>query len=73
VLMYPPTTTPGIYGPVNGSTLAGNSAPFWWAGYPGATAYWLDVGKHIREATNYYQSQSLSASTFEQTVNSLPE
>jgi sugar lactone lactonase YvrE len=71
VLMYPPTTTPGIYGPVNGSTLTGNSAPFWWAGYPGATAYWLDVGS-TSGGNNYYQSQSLSASTFEQTVNSLP-
>jgi sugar lactone lactonase YvrE len=72
VLMYPPTTTPGIYGPVNGSTLASYSVPFWWAGYPGATAYWLDVGKEPG-GNEYWQSQSLSTSTFEQTVDSLPE
>ena len=71
VLMYPPTTTPGIYSPVNQSTLAGNSVTLWWAGYPGATAYWLDVG-NAPGGNNYYQSQSLSASTFSQTVNSLP-
>ncbi len=69
--MYPPPTTPGIYGPANGSTLTGNSATFWWAGYPGATAYWLDVG-NAPGGNSYYQSQSLSASTFAQTVNSLP-
>ena len=71
VLLYPPTAASGIYGPANGSTLTGNSVPFWWAGYPGATAYWLDVG-NTSGGNNYYQSQSLSASTFEQTVNSLP-
>ncbi len=71
VLAYPPTTTPGIYSPINGSTLTGNSVTFWWAGYPGATAYWLDVGKEPG-GNNYYQSRSLSASTFSQTVNSLP-
>ena len=71
VLMYPPTTTPGIYSPVNQSTLAGNSVTFWWAGYPGATAYWLDVGKEPG-GNEYYQSGSLPASTFSQTVNSLP-
>ena len=69
VLGYPPT--PGIYNPADQSTLAGNSVTFWWAGYPGATAYWLDVG-NAPGGNNYYQSQSLSASTFSQTVNSLP-
>jgi sugar lactone lactonase YvrE len=71
VLLYPPTTTPGIYSPPNGSTLTGNSATFWWAGYPGATAYWLDVGKEPN-GNEYWQSHSLSASTFSQTVDSLP-
>jgi hypothetical protein len=71
VLIYPPTTTPGLYAPVNGSTLASYSAPFWWAGYPGATAYWLDVGKEPG-GNEYWQSQSLSTSTFVQTVDSLP-
>ncbi len=69
--LYPPTTTPGIYSPPNGSTLTGNSATFWWAGYPGATAYWLDVGKEPN-GNEYWQSHSLSASTFSQTVDSLP-
>ena len=71
VLLYPPTYTPGIYSPVNGSALTSNSMTFWWAGYPGATAYWLDVG-NTSGGNNYYQSQSLSATTFAQTVNSLP-
>jgi len=71
VLLYPPTYTPGIYSPVNGSALTSNSVTFWWAGYPGATAYWLDVG-NTSGGNNYYQSQSLSATTFAQTVNSLP-
>ena len=31
VLLYPPTTAPGIYSPVSQSTLAGNSVTFWWA------------------------------------------
>jgi uncharacterized repeat protein (TIGR03803 family) len=64
-------TTPGIYSPVNLSTLTGNSVTFWWAAYPGATAYWLDVGKEPG-GNDYFQSGSLSASTFSQTVNSLP-
>ena len=71
VLAYPPTTTPGIYAPVNGSTLTRNSTTFWWTGYPGATAYWLDVGKEAG-GNEYWQSHSLSASTLSQTVNSLP-
>ena len=71
-----PTTinshSPGIYSPVSGSTLAGNSATFEWGPYPSATAYWLDVGS-TQGGNNYYQSGSLSASTISQTVNSLPE
>ncbi len=70
ILGYPPTA-PGIYSPVNHSALTGNSATFWWTGYPGATAYWLDVGKEPG-GNEYYQSGSLSASTFSQAVNSLP-
>jgi sugar lactone lactonase YvrE len=71
VLIYPPTTTPGIYAPVSQSTLTGNPVTFWWAGYPGATNYWLDLGS-TQGGNNYSQSGSLSASTFTQTVNSLP-
>jgi hypothetical protein len=72
VLVYPPTTTPGIYGPVNGSTLTGSSAPFWWAGYPGATAYWLDIGSNYG-GNNYLQSGPLPGSQYSLTANSLPE
>jgi hypothetical protein len=62
---------PGIYSPVKGSALTGNSATFQWGGYPGATAYWLDVGKE-NGGDEYSQSGSLSSSTYSQTVNSLP-
>jgi len=71
VLLYPPTTTTGIYGPVNLSTLTGNSVTFWWVGYPGATAYWLDVGS-TQGGNNYYSSGSLSSSTFSLSVTTLP-
>jgi sugar lactone lactonase YvrE len=71
MLLYPPTTTPGLYAPVNGSGLPGYSANFWWAGYPGATAYWLDVGREPG-GNEFWQSQSLSTSTFSQAVDSLP-
>jgi len=70
-LMYPPTTTPGIYSPVSQSTLAGNSVTFWWAGYPGATAYWLDIGPSYGGNT-YLQSGPLPASQYALTANSLP-
>ncbi len=65
-------TSPGIYSPVNSSTLSGISAVFQWNGYTGATAYWLDVGK-VQGGNYYYQSGSLPTSTLSQTVNSLPE
>lgn len=47
------TTSLGIYSPIAGSTLTGNSATFAW--YPGATSYWLDVGKE-QGGDEYYQS-----------------
>ena len=70
-LIYPPTTTPGIYSPVNQSTLGGNSETFWWAETPALPLIRLDVG-NAPGGNNYYQSGSLSASIFSQTVNSLP-
>ncbi len=63
--------SPGIYSPANGSTLTGYSVTFQWGGYPGATAYWLDVGS-TAGGNQYYQSGSLSGSTYSQTVSSLP-
>ena len=62
---------PGIYAPANGSTLTGTTVTFQWNGYPGATAYWLDVGS-TPEGNNYEQTGSLSSSTLSYTVNGLP-
>jgi sugar lactone lactonase YvrE len=70
VLLYPPTTTPGIYGPVNQSTLTGNSVTFWWVGYPGATAYWVDIGSTMG-GNNYYSSGNLGI-VYSTTVSGLP-
>ncbi|MGC2516846.1 MAG: protease pro-enzyme activation domain-containing protein, partial [Terriglobales bacterium] len=67
-----PSGPPGIYSPTPGSTLTGYSATVQWYGYPGATAYWLDVGKEPG-GNEYYQSGSLPISTLSQTVDSLPE
>ncbi len=69
VLAYPPTTTPGIYSPVNQSTLAGNSVTFWWAAYPGASNYWPDIGSSSG-GNNYLQSGS--SVTFTWTAGSTP-
>jgi kumamolisin len=63
--------TPGIYSPVNDSTLTATSATFEWHAYTGATAYWLDVGS-TQGGNNYYSSGSLSTSTFSETVTTLP-
>ncbi|MFZ0792469.1 MAG: FG-GAP-like repeat-containing protein [Candidatus Korobacteraceae bacterium] len=71
VLMYPPTTTPGIYSPVNQSSLAGTSATFWWAGYPGASNYWLDIGS-TPGGNNYLQSGPLPGSQYSLTAAGLP-
>jgi kumamolisin len=62
---------PGIYSPVNDSTLTGTSATFEWHAYTGATAYWLDVGS-TAGGNNYYSSGSLSTSTFSEPVTTLP-
>jgi hypothetical protein len=62
---------PGIYSPVNNSTLTGTAATFQWYGDTGATAYWLNVGKE-QGGNEYYQSGSLPTSTLSQTVSSLP-
>ncbi len=62
---------PALYSPVNGSTLPGNAVTFYWTEYPGATAYWLDVGA-TPGGNTYAQSGSLSSSTLSYSVNSLP-
>jgi sugar lactone lactonase YvrE len=71
MLVYPPTTTPGIYSPVNQSTLPGNSVTFWWAGYPGASNYWLDVGSSYA-GNNYLQSGPLPNTQVSLPVTTLP-
>jgi hypothetical protein len=57
-----PTTinshSPGIYSPVSGSTLVGNSATFEWGAFPGATGYWVDIGS-TQGGNNYYSSGNL--------------
>ncbi len=63
--------SPGIYSPLNNSTLAGSSVMFQWGGYPGATNYWIDVGSTVG-GNSYYQSGTLSGTTYSQTVNTLP-
>jgi Protein of unknown function (DUF1565) len=63
--------SPGIYSPVSSSALTSAPAVFQWFGYPGATAYWLDLGKE-QGGNEYYSSGSLSSSTTSQTVGSLP-
>ncbi len=63
--------TPGIYSPASGATLTGTSATFEWYGFPGATAFWLDVGS-TQGGHDYYSSGSLATSVFAETVNSLP-
>jgi hypothetical protein len=66
-----PTLQPGLYNPVSGSTLAGNSATFQWYGPSSATAFWIDVGSTAGGNT-YYQSGSLPTSTLSATVGGLP-
>jgi hypothetical protein len=67
---------PGLYSPVNGSTLTGTSVTFVWdsstAGPAvGATAYYLTVGS-TQGGSQYYNSGNLSNITFSQTVTGLP-
>jgi sugar lactone lactonase YvrE len=71
VLMYPPTTTPGIYGPAPGSTLTGTSVTFHWVGQPSASNYWLDIGSSSG-GNNYLQSGQLPGSQYSLTANNLP-
>jgi hypothetical protein len=63
--------TPGIYIPVNDSTLSGASATFQWYAYSVASGYWLDVGAE-QGGNEYYSSGTLSSTTLSQTVSSLP-
>jgi hypothetical protein len=67
---------PGLYSPVNGSTLAATSVTFAWDSSTtgpavGATAYYLTVGS-TEGGDQYYNSGNLSNTTFSQTVTGLP-
>lgn len=67
---------PGLYSPVNGSTLNGTSETFAWDSATtgpdaGATFYRLDAGKE-QGGHEYYRSGRLSNATFSLTVDSLP-
>jgi hypothetical protein len=67
---------PGLYSPANHSTLAGASVTFAWDSSTqgtatGASAYRLTVGKE-QGGTEYFQSGSLSNTTFSQSVTTLP-
>jgi hypothetical protein len=69
-------SAPGIYSPVNGSTLTGTSVTFAWDSSTtgpavGATAYALAVGS-TQGGSQYYSSGSLSNTTFTETVTGLP-
>ena len=66
-----PSTSPGIFGPVPGSTLTGSSAAFLWYPNSSATNYWLDVGS-TPGGNNYEQSGPLSANGCGLAVNGLP-
>ena len=63
--------SPGIYSPVSNTALLSNVPTFQWFAYPGATAFWLDIGKE-QGGNEYYQSGSLTSSTTSQTISSLP-
>jgi hypothetical protein len=65
------TSTAAITMPVPSTTLTGGSATFLWMASNVATNYWLDIGKEAG-GNEYYQSGSLSATTFSAAVNSLP-
>lgn len=67
---------PGLYSPANGSTLTGTSVTFAWDSSTegpaaGATAYALTVGS-TQGGSQYYNSGTLSGTTFSQTVTGLP-
>jgi hypothetical protein len=63
--------TPGIYSPDSGSTLWGATQTFYWNAYPGATAYYLDLGS-AQGGNTYLDSGSLSSSTLSYTVTDMP-
>ncbi len=67
---------PGLYSPANGSKLTGTSVTFAWdtsteGAAAGATAYSVAVGS-TQGGSQYYNSGTLSSTTFSETVTGLP-
>ncbi len=67
--LWYPSAAPGIFSPVNGSTLGGSSAVFQWGPIAGATNYWVDIGS-APFGNTYTQSGPLGANACSLTVNS---
>ncbi len=67
--LWYPSAVPGIFSPVNGSTLGGSSAVFQWGAIAGATNYWVDIGS-MPFGNTYTQSGPLGASACSLAVNS---
>ncbi|MGD0932936.1 MAG: hypothetical protein ABR902_20015, partial [Candidatus Korobacteraceae bacterium] len=67
-----PNANPGIFAPVNGSTLPGTSVALLW--YPNASAsnYWVDAGSTYG-GNNYLQSGPLSSNGCGLTLKNLPD
>ncbi len=65
------TSTAALTSPVPSATLTGNSETFLWTASNVATAYWIDIGS-AAGGNQYYQSGSLSPTTFSAAVNTLP-
>jgi hypothetical protein len=65
------TSNAAVTMPIPSSTLTGSSANFLWTPGTNATNYWIDIGS-VAGGNQYYQSGSLSPTTFSAAVNSLP-
>ncbi len=65
------TSTAALTFPQPSTTLTGSTATFLWMASNVATNYWIDIGKEAG-GNEYYQSGTLSSTTFSAAVNSLP-
>jgi Pro-kumamolisin, activation domain len=67
-----PPATPGLYCPTTSGSLPGPNVTFYWAPYPGATNYWLDLGS-TAGGNNYLQTGPLPSTQTFVTAVGLPE
>ncbi|MGB0111004.1 MAG: hypothetical protein WBP52_21105 [Terriglobales bacterium] len=65
------TSMAALTSPVPNTTLTGSNATLLWTASNVASAYWIDIGS-AAGGNQYYQSGSLSATTFSAAVNTLP-